>query len=541
LRRASSSSRLLCNCPDTTPKPGTIAARNQGETERPRPRLITWRPLIKSTLRGFATVRLPSGLKIFDCAVFVGRNGPWTALPATPQVDIDGRVKLDASGRPLYAPVLEWVSRDQQQRFSEIVIEPGPRGSPGRPRMRGNGQIETPSAARISPLRDADPELTRAPSYNPEAEQALLGALLISNTAHLRVSEFLQPEHFGNAVHARIYAAIRELVGLGQIANPVTLKPMFNQDDTLAEIGGAQYLARLAASAVTISNVEDYGRTIHDLYLRRQLIAVGEDLVNDAFHHDLERSGAAIADEAQARLAKLVTAAASNLWPEPADLLGVPLAPPFPIDFLPGALGDFVAGAARRMAAPVDFIAVPLIIAAGAAIGKDFTLAPKTIDLSWRERPCLWGACIASVGSKKTPAFNRALAPIWGLEAEFRQVHQDELKAYIAEARIAKIANKQWEKDYAAAIKNNDPAPDPPPETSAPTLRKIITNDATQERLVELMQQNPRGIMLYRDELSGWFHSFNQYRPGSDEQFLFAVPRRRLVGSRSQGRRFRGA
>ena len=134
----------------------------------------------------------------------------------------------------------------------------------------------------------AAPELVRIPPYNTDAEQALLGAMLINNAAYGRVAEFLMAEHFGNAVHGRIFAAIGKLIERGQNANPVTLKNLFDQDGALADIGGAQYLARLAAAAVTIINAEDYGRVIHDLHLRRQLISVGEDIVNDAFRHNLD-------------------------------------------------------------------------------------------------------------------------------------------------------------------------------------------------------------------------------------------------------------
>ncbi|HMD63594.1 MAG TPA: replicative DNA helicase [Stellaceae bacterium] len=142
--------------------------------------------------------------------------------------------------------------------------------------------------SRVALLREPNPELPRTPPYNTEAEQALLGAILINNTAYYRVSEFLQPEHFGNAVHGRIFAAIGKLLGRGQIANPVTLKNLFDQDGALTEIGGAQYLARLAGAAAAIINAEDYGRAVHDLYLRRELIALGEDVVNDAFRQDLD-------------------------------------------------------------------------------------------------------------------------------------------------------------------------------------------------------------------------------------------------------------
>jgi replicative DNA helicase len=168
--------------------------------------------------------------------------------------------------------------------------------------------METTTSSRITPLRDPEPDLSRTPPYNPDAEMALLGALLISNAAHGRVSEFLRPEHFGNAVHGRIYAAIDKLIERGQIANPVTLKNLFDQDGALADIGGAHYLLRLAESAVTIINTEDYGRHIHDLYLRRQLIAVGEDVVNEAFRHDLDDPAAAQIERAEQKLFDLATA-----------------------------------------------------------------------------------------------------------------------------------------------------------------------------------------------------------------------------------------
>jgi replicative DNA helicase len=118
--------------------------------------------------------------------------------------------------------------------------------------------------------------------YNLEAEQALLGAILLNNKTHEAVSEFLRPEHFSHAVHGRIYAVIDILVGRGEIADPITLKAYFEDSEELAPVGGVGYLVDLAASVVTICNVEDYGRLIHDLYIRRQVIALGEEAVNNA-------------------------------------------------------------------------------------------------------------------------------------------------------------------------------------------------------------------------------------------------------------------
>jgi len=165
--------------------------------------------------------------------------------------------------------------------------------------------MESTAAARVTPLREIDVEPIRLPPSNTEAEQALLGAIFRNNLAHSRVSDFLEAEHFSNAVHARIYAAIGKLIERGQLANPVTLKNLFDQDGALAEIGGAQYLTRLAEAAVTIINAEEYGRRIHDLHLRRQLIGLGEDVVNDAFRHDLDDAAVAQIERAEEKLYKL--------------------------------------------------------------------------------------------------------------------------------------------------------------------------------------------------------------------------------------------
>ena len=167
------------------------------------------------------------------------------------------------------------------------------------------------TASNVTPLREGDVNY-RTPPANIEAEQALLGAILVNNAAYHRVAEFLRAEHFAEGVHGRIYAAITKLMERGQLANPVTLKNLFDQDGALAEIGGAQYLARLAASVVTIINAEDYGRTIHDLFLRRQLISIGEEVVNEAYEHDLDRQANQQIEAAEKRLFDLAESGQSE-------------------------------------------------------------------------------------------------------------------------------------------------------------------------------------------------------------------------------------
>ena len=133
---------------------------------------------------------------------------------------------------------------------------------------------------------DETPETSedyRLAPHNLEAEQALLGAILVNNDACDRVTAFLGPEHFYEGVHARIFEAAATLIRAGKLASPVTLKTFFERDETLNEIGGPVYLARLAAAATSIINTEEYGRIIFELATRRKLIEVGQDIVNDSF------------------------------------------------------------------------------------------------------------------------------------------------------------------------------------------------------------------------------------------------------------------
>src|SRR5215510_11744683 len=120
----------------------------------------------------------------------------------------------------------------------------------------------------------------RAAPHNIEAEQALLGAILVNNEALYRVSDFLEPQHFFEPAHQQIYDISRSLIRTGKLASPVTLKTFLPSDVDIAGLTLAQYLARLAAEATTIINASDYGRAIYDLAIRRELINIGEDMVN---------------------------------------------------------------------------------------------------------------------------------------------------------------------------------------------------------------------------------------------------------------------
>jgi replicative DNA helicase len=125
--------------------------------------------------------------------------------------------------------------------------------------------------------------LARTAPHNAEAERQLLGAILVNNEVFYRVGDFLEPQHFMIEAHRGIYERAAALIRAGKTASPITLKTFFPQDERIADLPVLQYLLRLAAEATTIINAEDYGRQIHDLAVRRNLIRIGEDVVNTAF------------------------------------------------------------------------------------------------------------------------------------------------------------------------------------------------------------------------------------------------------------------
>jgi len=140
---------------------------------------------------------------------------------------------------------------------------------------------------------------------NVEAEQALLGAILVNNDAYYRVSDFLKPIHFNEPLHRKIYELAGDTIRMGKIATTITLKTHLPTDSKVGDLTIPQYLARLAAEAVTIINAEDYGRAIYDLALRRSLINIGEDMVNIAYDAPLDMPPQTQIEDAERRLFEL--------------------------------------------------------------------------------------------------------------------------------------------------------------------------------------------------------------------------------------------
>jgi replicative DNA helicase len=152
---------------------------------------------------------------------------------------------------------------------------------------------------------DAGTPAFRSSPHNIEAEQSLLGAILVNNDAFYRVSDFLEPKHFFEPIHQTIFETSGSLIRMGKVATPVTLKTFLPADTDIGGMTVGQYLARLAAEATTIINAQDYGRTVYELSLRRDLIRIGEEMVNVAFDAPVDFAPRAQIEDAERRLYEL--------------------------------------------------------------------------------------------------------------------------------------------------------------------------------------------------------------------------------------------
>jgi putative DNA primase/helicase len=225
-------------------------------------------------------------------------------------------------------------------------------------------------------------------------------------------------------------------------------------------------------------------------------------------------------------------------WPDPIPLPdALPAVKEFDAELLPEALRGWVDDTAHRMQCPPDFPAVGALVAISSLIGARAVVAPKSRD-DWRVVPNLWGLVVGRPGVKKSPALGEALKPLFRLEEAEREEWQEAREAWELDCKVAELAAKQNEKQ-AAAQAARDPAKarallEPMDIPLEPKARRYVVNDATVEKLGELLVANPWGLLVYRDELHGLLCSMDRqgqegargfYLTGYDGNQGYAVDR----------------
>ncbi|MBN8507122.1 MAG: DUF3987 domain-containing protein [Burkholderiales bacterium] len=190
--------------------------------------------------------------------------------------------------------------------------------------------------------------------------------------------------------------------------------------------------------------------------------------------------------------------------PLPAELLPVD---PFPLDALPDAFRPWVADVAERMQCPPDFVAVPMLVAAGALVARRVAIRPQR-RTDWTECGNLWALIVGRPGIMKSPAMTQALAPIERLEVRAADAFNEQAAQHRAEAMAAKLRAEAGRKEAAKLLAKNRAADvshllHPDDDDEAPTRQRYVVNDLTYEKLGEVLAQNPDGVLSVRDEIRG--------------------------------------
>ena len=217
-------------------------------------------------------------------------------------------------------------------------------------------------------------------------------------------------------------------------------------------------------------------------------------------------------------------------WPElkpisaiKKDLLPVVSLPP---SLIPEPYQDWVTDIAERMQCPLDYVAVGVVIVTASLIGAGCSIRPKSKD-SWTVIPNLWGGIVGAPSTLKSPALKEILKPLESLEAEAHQAYETAQQNSLIEMEVYKATKEAIKKEMIKAASSSEVMTLDKEkeklralqEPQAPVYKRYSTNDATIEKMHELLSNNSRGLLLFRDELMGLLASWEKEGHESDRSF----------------------
>jgi hypothetical protein len=210
-------------------------------------------------------------------------------------------------------------------------------------------------------------------------------------------------------------------------------------------------------------------------------------------------------------------------WPKVEPIQSeLPPVEAFSEDLLPNSFCPLVADVAERMQVPIDYPAVVMVLSLAGAVNRRVVIQPKANDTGWVIVPNLWGGIIAPPGFMKSPTIQAATRPLNLIQTEWRGEHVEALKEYAREKEEHELRHAAWKEQFKAASKKRNTAPERPgDEPEEPRLRRLVVNDATFEALHQTMSENPAGILVIRDELTGWWSQLD--RAGREGERAFCL------------------
>jgi len=194
----------------------------------------------------------------------------------------------------------------------------------------------------------------------------------------------------------------------------------------------------------------------------------------------------------------------------------------FSEDLLPEAFRALAADVAERMQVPIDYPAVVMVLSLAGVVNRRAVIQPKANDTEWVVVPNLWGGIIAPPGFMKSPVIQAATRPLDQIQTEWRLAHEDAMRSHAHAEEEFELRRSGWKEQYKKNAKKGNalpPRPDGKPEK--PRLRRLIVNDSTFEALHEIMCENPAGILVVRDELTGWWSQLD--RSGREGERAFSL------------------
>jgi putative DNA primase/helicase len=208
-------------------------------------------------------------------------------------------------------------------------------------------------------------------------------------------------------------------------------------------------------------------------------------------------------------------------WPEPKPLeTALPTVDPFPLECLPQALRGLIEDTAERMQVPADFPAANAIVALAGCVNRRAIVQPKREDFSWKVVPNLWGAIVGQPGFLKSPVMQAVTSPLVHIEKIWREDYRSKAEDYQVAKEQTEIRDQAWKELCKQAFKKNaEPPIKPDKNLVRPAEKRLLLMDATFEKLHEILSENPAGVIVKRDELTGWLADLE--KPGRESERAF--------------------
>jgi Protein of unknown function (DUF3987)/CHC2 zinc finger len=220
---------------------------------------------------------------------------------------------------------------------------------------------------------------------------------------------------------------------------------------------------------------------------------------------------------------KPVQTEAADDWPKPEQLQSeLPAVEAIDELLLPTSFRPLVADVTERMQVPMDFPAVVMVLGLAGAVNRRAVIQPKANDYGWVVVPNVWGGIVAPPGFMKSPVIQAGVRPLNQIQTEWRREHEETLKQYALAVEEWELRKSAWKQLSTAQLKKSKAPPERPTEPPPrPLLRRLIVNDATFEAMHQTMSENPAGIFVIRDELTGWWSALD--RAGREGERAFCL------------------